>query len=145
MKKRYATPAGAAEVNMTPMLDIVFIMLIFFIVTSTMVREKGLDVTQHQNNQEQIEKNDSKAILIQVCANDDILVDRRVIDIRSVRANVERQLAKAPNSPVVIETEPEAPTGTLVEVMDQAIEARAAVSIAPATDRCGSITAVVSR
>jgi biopolymer transport protein ExbD len=136
MKKRKNVTAGEAEVNMTPMLDIVFIMLIFFIVTSTFVRESGLDVTEHRNDEEQKNNKKAKAIIVQICANEEIYVDRRAVDVRSIRANVERKLAEDAGAVVIIETEREAPTGALVMVMDQAIEARAAVSVAPTEARC---------
>lgn len=137
MKKFGSPNSDDAEVNMTPMLDIVFIMLIFFIVASTFVRESGLDVTRQNdedNNPETTAKN--RAIYIQICAENSIFVDRRPIDIRSVRANVEAKLASEPASVVVIETQQESPTGSLVGVMDQAIAAGAPVSIAPQSAQC---------
>ena len=137
MSRRPKNEAGEAEVNMTPMLDIVFIMLIFFIVTSTFVREQGLDVTQPgKNEQEQKTENKATAIFIQVCANEEVIIDYRTIDVRSVRANVERKLAEEPDSVVVIQAEQEAETGSLVQVMDQVREAKAGLSIAPVTQPC---------
>jgi len=116
---------------MTPMLDIVFIMLIFFIVTATFIRETGLDVTRPEDQQEEQEQDTARPILIQINKTNDIYVDRRVIDVRSVRANVERKLAENPKSAVIIQAERGARTGILVDVMDQARQANAPVSIAP--------------
>jgi biopolymer transport protein ExbD len=134
-----------ADVNMTPMLDIVFILLIFFIVTSTFIREQGLDVTKNNKNEEQPLDQETKAVLIQVCANDDILLDKRNIDVRAIRANVERKLAEFGKVSVVVEAEPEASTGQLVKVMDQAIAAKATVAIARAEERCDEAQAVVAQ
>lgn len=137
MNKKIKRPQGSAEVNMTPMLDIVFILLIFFIVTSTFIREEGLDVTKQNNEEQKDQQKIAKPVVIQVCANQEVLLDKRGIDIRAVRANVERKLAEFGSISVVVETEPETATGLLVKVMDQAIAAKAPVSIAPASRRCG--------
>ncbi|MEX1033794.1 MAG: biopolymer transporter ExbD [Cellvibrionaceae bacterium] len=137
MKKIKSLRSGDAEVNMTPMLDIVFIMLIFFIVASNIVRESGLDVTQrNEQNEEPETAAKVRAIYIQICADDSIFIDRRAVDARSIRAKVEAKLAAEPSSVVVIETQQQASTGSLVRVMDQAIAARAPVSIAPQGAQC---------
>jgi len=139
MSKRLRKHSSEAEVNMTPLLDIVFIMLIFFIVTSTFVREQGLDVTQPSTSEEQQpQKKKARAVVIQICANDEIVIDQRVIDIRSVRANVERKLAENPRSVVIIQPEKEAETGSLVQVMDQIRAANAKLSIAPLEKGCST-------
>jgi biopolymer transport protein ExbD len=137
MKKHQAKPADDAEVNMTPMLDIVFIMLIFFIVASTLERESGLDVTQ-KNNNDQAAATTTRAVYVQICDDNSVFVDHRPVDIRSVRANVEAKLAADPNAVVVIETQVNTPTGSLVRVMDQAIEARAPVSISDQSAKCAT-------
>lgn len=135
-KRKYRNEEAA--VNMTPMLDIVFIMLIFFIVSSSFVREKGLDVTESRDNdKKQNISNATKAITIKVCANETILIGERSIDFRSVRANVERKLAEEPKAVVVIEAETEASTGILVKVMDQAKAAKSRISISPYSAFCG--------
>lgn len=137
MTRRHRKDSSQAEVNMTPMLDIVFIMLIFFIVTSTFVREQGLDVTQPNNNEnQQQQKNKARAVFIQVCADEEVIIGNRAIDVRSVRANVERKLAENPNSVVIIQPEKKANTGSLVQVMDQVREANAKLSIAPSSKGC---------
>ncbi len=130
MKRHRRNEKDEAEVNMTPMLDIVFIMLIFFIVTATFIRESGLDVSRPDDDEEE-QKKSEQAILIQINEENDIYINRRIVDLRAVRANVERLRAENPKSPVVIQTERGARMGILVEIMDQALEAKAPVSIAP--------------
>jgi len=129
-KKQGTAPAEDAEVNMTPMLDIVFIMLIFFIVTATFVKETGLDVSRPDTEENKPTK-PAKTILIQINKDNEIYIQRRIVDIRAVRANIERLRAENPKSAVLIQAEREATTGILVTVMDQARLAHAPVSIAP--------------
>ncbi|GAB1270028.1 biopolymer transporter ExbD [Aurantivibrio infirmus] len=137
MRKSKLKKQGDADVDVTPLLDIVFIMLIFFIVSSTFIREEGLDVTKHQDDKKKEEMlTNAKAIIVKVCANNEIIVDQRKIDIRSVRANVERKLAEDINTVVIVETEYRAPTGSLVKVMDQARAAKANLSISPVYILC---------
>ncbi len=106
------------EINLTPMLDVVFIMLIFFIVTTSFVKEAGVEV-----NRPSAKTATQKAkanIFVAIKANDEIWIDKRMVDLRSVRANIER--LKADNktgSSVVIQSDSGASTGTLVKVMDQ--------------------------
>ena len=115
--------------DITPMLDVVFIMLIFFIVTATFVRETGIDVTR-PDAQTATQQN-RPPILIAISAEGDIWFDKRRIDIRAVRANIERALAENPEGGVVIIADTESETGVLVEVMDEARLAGApSVSIA---------------
>ncbi|PHR71688.1 MAG: biopolymer transporter ExbD [Arcobacter sp.] len=105
------------EINLTPMLDVVFIMLIFFIVTTSFIKETGIDV-----NRPSAKSTQSKAqanILIAIKNNDEIWIDKRMVDIRSVRANIERLKASNANNSVVIQSDQAAKTGTLVKVMDQ--------------------------
>jgi len=133
MRRRRGNEIDEAEVNMTPMLDIVFIMLIFFIVTATFIRESGLDVSRPDDQEEEQQKAE-RAILIQIDEKNDIYVNRRIVDLRAVRANVERLRAENPKSPVVIQTARRARMGILVEVMDQARQAKAPVSLVPMED-----------
>lgn len=106
------------EINLTPMLDVVFIMLIFFIVTTSFVKETGIEVNRPSAKSA---KSKSKAnILIAIRNNNEIWIDKRMVDIRSVRANIER--LKAENNTegsVVIQSDSESKTGVLVKVMDQ--------------------------
>jgi biopolymer transport protein ExbD len=110
------------EINLTPMLDVVFIMLIFFIVTASFIREKGLDVNRPDQNQATVVQ-ERGAILIIIDNNDEIWIDGRVVDPRAVRANVERLHAEDPDRPVVIQAESRSTTDTLVTVMDASRQA----------------------
>lgn len=114
--KHYLPQDDDAEINMAPMLDIVFIMLIFFIVTTSFVKESGITVSRPKAVTTQQKK--QKNIIIGIKANGEIWIDRRVVDIRAVRANVERILADSPIDAVIIQADKNTPTGTLVRVMD---------------------------
>ena len=111
-----------AEINLTPMLDVVFIMLIFFIVTATFIRETGLDVNRPDDNQAQVVQEDG-AILVIIDSNDDIWIDNRVVDGRAVRPNIERMHAEDPDRPVVIQVAKASSANTLVTIMDAARQA----------------------
>ncbi len=118
------------EVNLTPMLDVVFIMLIFFIVTASFVKESGIDVTRPDANQQQQESK-KRSILISIPSTNEVWIQKRRVDVRAVRANIERLLAENPESGVVIQAAESAENGTFVRVLDQARMAGAAnVSIA---------------
>ncbi len=107
------------EVNLTPMLDVVFIMLIFFIVTASFVKESGIDVSRPDANQQQEETN-KRSILISITSSNEIWIQKRRVDVRAVRANIERLLAETPDSGVVIQAAESAENGTFVRVLDQA-------------------------
>jgi len=133
MKRHGGREQEEAEVNMTPMLDIVFIMLIFFIVTASFVRESGLDVTRPDTPENENQPKE-RAILIQINDQNDVYVNRRIVDVRAVRANVERMRAENPKSTVVIQSGRRASTGVLIDVMDQAKQAKATITVAPLED-----------
>jgi biopolymer transport protein ExbD len=120
------------EINLTPMLDVVFIMLIFFIVTATFVKEKGLDVNQPDQDKPKTLDPDKKSIVVRITNRDRILIARRDVDWRSVRANIERLHAENPEAPVVIQPHPDSTTQALVHVMDSArlVDPHIVVSIA---------------
>ncbi|RXJ57657.1 ExbD/TolR family protein [Candidatus Marinarcus aquaticus] len=105
------------EINLTPMLDVVFIMLIFFIVTTSFVKEAGVSVNRPsaKTSEQKAEAN----ILIAIKNNDEIWIDKRMVDIRAVRSNIERLKASNMNNSVVVQSDKDARTGTLVKVMDQ--------------------------
>ena len=107
------------QIDLTPMLDVVFILLIFFVVTAAFVDETAIDL-QHQppSNNAAIEKSDD--IIFQVSANNDISLDGRRVDIRSVRANVERLRASNRDAKVIISTDSRAQTKTYIRIADQA-------------------------
>ncbi|MFT2091334.1 ExbD/TolR family protein [Paraglaciecola sp. 2405UD69-4] len=106
-----------AEIDMTPMLDIVFIMLIFFIVTTVFVKEAGIDVNKPNGTQSVMPKNAN--IFIAVTADEKVWIDKREVDIDSVRANLERLMAEQPSDVIIIQADKEAEHGVVVDVMDQ--------------------------
>jgi len=110
------------EINLTPMLDVVFIMLIFFIVTATFIRETGIDVNRPEQDQPQVVQEEG-AILVIIDSTDDIWIDNRIVDLRAVRANVERLHAEDPERPVVIQAARASSAETLVSIMDAARQA----------------------
>ena len=110
-----------SEINITPMLDVVFIMLIFFIVTATFVKEAGIEV--NRPDAATATKAENANILIAIGPNNDIWIDRRMIDIRSVRPNIERLHAENPQGSVVIQADKESKTDTLIQVMDASRQA----------------------
>ncbi|WP_375749383.1 ExbD/TolR family protein [Vibrio sp. HN007] len=107
-----------AQVDMTSMLDIVFIMLIFFIVTSSFVKESGVEVNRPQASNAVSQKNAS--IFIAVTAQNEIYIDKRVIDKERVQATLEHLITEQPNASVVIQADEFAFNGTVVSVMDSA-------------------------
>lgn len=114
--------AGADEdeaaIDLTPMLDVVFIMLIFFIVTASFIKEAGIDV--NRPDAPTAEKVQDANILIAISSNDEIWIDRRLIDPRAVRANIERLHAENPKGSVVIQADKKSTNEMLVVVMDAA-------------------------
>jgi biopolymer transport protein ExbD len=122
-----------AEINMTPLIDMVFILLIFFIVTTSFVKETGVDVSRP--TAQTAVKKERANILVSIRANGEIWMDKRQIDRRAVRANVERMHAENPEGSVIILADEDARTGLLIEVMDQArLAGVASVSIAAERD-----------
>jgi len=107
------------EINLTPMLDVVFIMLIFFIVTASFIKEAGIDVNRPDAPMTESKPEDAN-ILVLINANDEIWIDRRLIDPRAVRANIERMHAENPDGSVVIQANNKSSNKILVEVMDSA-------------------------
>jgi biopolymer transport protein ExbD len=120
MRKRRVSGADQEQtgIDLAPMLDFVTNLLIFFIITAVFVKEAGLQVNR-PTSFEQPQEEDSQSIQIQILDNGEIWVDNRAVDVRAVRANVERLSAVSPESGVLILAQNGAPTGTLVEVVDQ--------------------------
>jgi len=105
-------------IDLAPMLDFVINLLIFFIITAVFVKESGV-IVNRPTSFETPDENDSQSIQIQILDNGEVWVDNRAVDVRAVRANVERLSAVSPDSGVLIIADVLAPTGTLVEVVDQ--------------------------
>jgi biopolymer transport protein ExbD len=105
-----------SSVDITPMLDVVFIMLIFFIVTATFVKESGIDVDKPSAATAIVQEKAS--ILVAIDANNEVWINRRQVDLRSVRSIIERLHAENPKGTVVIQADRESINDTLVQVMD---------------------------
>ena len=118
MRSNRRRKSEESEVNMTPMLDVVFIMLIFSIVTASFVKEAGVDVNRPPALTA-ISK-DKGNILIAITESGQIWIDRRQVDPRALRANIERMHAENPQGSVVIQADEKSENGLLVKVMDAA-------------------------
>tara|TARA_B100001027_G_scaffold17756_1_gene10651 strand:- start:3041 stop:3445 length:405 start_codon:yes stop_codon:yes gene_type:complete len=105
------------SLDLTPMMDIVFIMLIFFIVTTSFVKETGVDI--NRPNAETAERDERGNILVAITANNEIWIDKRRVDLKAVRANIERLKIEYPEGSVIIQADKESRSGLLVEAMDQ--------------------------
>ncbi|NVK25151.1 MAG: biopolymer transporter ExbD [Gammaproteobacteria bacterium] len=114
-KQRFRDDEDAA-IDMTPMLDIVFIMLIFFIVTTSFVKEAGIDVLKPKASN--ASQKPSANIFIAIKPNGNVWMDKREVDIERVAANIERMLAEQPTDTVIIQADKEAKHGVVVKVMD---------------------------
>ena len=110
---------GSHGIDLAPMLDFVINLLIFFIITAVFVKESGLSVNRPTSFETPPENQDSKSIQIQILDNGEVWVDNRAVDIRAVRATGERMSAVNPEAGVLIIAQDSAPTGTLVQVVDE--------------------------
>jgi biopolymer transport protein ExbD len=106
------------DLNITPMLDIVFIILIFFVVATSFVKESGVDVSRPGAHSS--ERKERGNIMVAITADNAIWIDKREVDIRAVRASIERLHAENPEGAVVIQADENSRTGLLVQVIDQA-------------------------
>lgn len=124
---------SVAEINMTPLIDMVFILLIFFIVTTSFVNETGVDV--NRPSAETAVNKELANIMVAITSSGQINIGGRVVDRRALRANIERLHAENPEGSVIIIADKDAKTGLLIEVMDQArLAGIANVSIAAERD-----------
>ena len=122
-----------AEINITPMLDIVFIMLIFFIVTTSFVKEEGLEISRPANVPPKETTQDQGPIVVRIDHNSVISVNGRILEPGAVRANLEREKAEKPSSPLIVAAHPDADTQALVAILDAA-EAVGIESVSVATN-----------
>ena len=113
-----------ADIDLTPMLDVVFIMLIFFIVVASFIKEAGIEVNRPDSNNEPPDS-DSSSILVIIESDDQIWMENRRVDARAVRANIQRLLAADPEAAVSIKVNKGARANTVVDVADAAREANA--------------------
>jgi biopolymer transport protein ExbD len=117
MARKHSIQEEDAEINMTPMLDIVFIMLIFFIVTTSFIKETGIDPDRPEAETARSVQRGN--ILIAISSVGQVWMEKKPIEITQVRVLVENARAESPESSVVIIADEEAATGILIQVMDQ--------------------------
>jgi len=106
------------EINLTPMLDVVFIMLIFFIVTASFIKEAGIDVNRPDTFT--AERQEDAAILIAISENDEIWIDRREVEPRGLREAIEKLHLENPRGSIVIQADENSTHEKLVAVMEAA-------------------------
>ena len=116
-KRRVQEADDEIDLNITPMLDIVFIILIFFVVSTSFVKESGVDV--NRPGASSAERKERGNIMIGITEDNAVWIDKRQVDIRAVRANIERLHAENPEGAVVIQADRDARTGVLVQIIDQ--------------------------
>ena len=124
MSRFRKTEEEEAEIDLTPMLDVVFIMLIFFIVTASFIKEQGIEISRPDDTQnEPPPDSDKQNIIFQVTATGEIWVQGRRIDKRAVRANIERLYAENPEASVIIQANDKAQAEVYGSIADSAREA----------------------
>ncbi|RLF05766.1 MAG: biopolymer transporter ExbD, partial [Thermoprotei archaeon] len=106
----------AVELNIAPLIDMVFILLIFFLVTTSFVKETGVDINRPTAST--AVSKEKASIMVGITSEGRIYMAKREIDIRAVRANIERALAESPESQVIVVADRESKTGTVIKVMD---------------------------
>ena len=127
------TTEETADIDMTPMLDIVFIMLIFFIVTTSFVKESGIEVNRPSASAKSSSNKENANIIVGIKPNGDVWIDKNLVDIRAVRANIARLHAENPLGAVIIAADKDSKTNILIKVMDQ-IRLAGVMNAAIATD-----------
>jgi len=117
-KKHRRVIEDETEVDMTPMLDIVFIMLIFFIVTTSFIKEAGIEISRPNKNQSEAPPNPTSPIVIRITDTSDVKIGQSLIEVAQVEARVSVALAKKPKAAVVVMAAEKARTGVVVGVVD---------------------------
>ncbi|MCB1704182.1 MAG: biopolymer transporter ExbD [Halioglobus sp.] len=121
-KRNRQSDADEAQIDLTPMLDVVFIMLIFFIVVASFLKEAGVEMNRPDANQNPPET-DATSILVTITGDDQIWMENRLVDIQSVRAVIAQKLASDPEQSFTVITNAGATAGTVISVADAAREA----------------------
>lgn len=124
-RKKSRSPDETNDIDLTPMLDVVFIMLIFFIVTASFVKEIGIDVNIPEKNDTPPPPDAPLNILVRITGDNQIWIEERRVDELAVRSNIERLRAELPKASVIISADVRANAGTYVTVADAAREANA--------------------
>lgn len=124
MRGRAHTSTEDANINLTPMLDVVFILLVFFIVTSTFIQENAIALEPPPPSCESCPKPTTPAILIYLDSSNAIRIGAELHDISNVRSSIERRRAETPNAPVIIQAHPDAQTGAVIQLRDIVYDAQ---------------------
>lgn len=106
------------DIDITPMLDVVFIMLIFFIVTASFVKESGIDINKPPASDEPPNPDAPKPIVVEIDKLNEIRIDRNVVDFRAIKSTVTRLRAERPDAAVVVKVHPKAQTKSIVRAID---------------------------
>ena len=109
--------AGRVDINMGPLIDMVFLLLIFFVVTTSFVKESGIEVSRSTASTAEVKEQAS--IMIGVSSEGEVWMEGKKVDVRSVRGLVERALAEDPEAGVIVVADQASETGQVVKVMDQ--------------------------
>ena len=125
MKRRgTANNEEETDIDITPMLDVVFIMLIFFIVTASFVKESGIDINKPPASNEPPDPNAAKPIVVEISDLNEIRIQNRLVDHRRVKPTITRLKAESPESSVVVKLDPKAKTKTIIQTIDGIREAK---------------------
>lgn len=137
MRRSHVSTEAGTGLNITPLIDMMFILLIFFVTTASFVKESGIDV--NRPSAETAVRKELGNILVSVTRGGEVWIEKRRVDVRAVRGNIERLRAENPEGSVVIVADRDAQVGVVVQVMDQARLAGVAnVSIAASQDGAGA-------
>jgi biopolymer transport protein ExbD len=137
-RKKGRSQDDSNDIDLTPMLDVVFIMLIFFIVTASFVREIGIDTNVPEDSDQPPPADADPNIVVRITRDNQIWMENRRVEEYAVRSNIERMRAELPEATVIVQTHGDAHAGTYVAVADAAREANApAVVLVPMDDRSG--------
>lgn len=120
MARKKVVQDEESSIDVTPMLDVVFIMLIFFIVTSVFIKEAGIEVNRPDATTAEPKENVS--ILVAINDNNEVWIDKRRVDVRAVKSVIERMRAENPEGGLVIQADDQANVKTLTAVADAARE-----------------------
>ena len=123
----------SAKIDLTPMLDVIFIMLIFFIVTASFTKESAIDTNiQQADNTSPATDSKPKNILISISSNDELTIDNRRVDISAIRSLITQKIAENPNAEIFVRAHETSTVETYISVADAAREAKVyAISLIP--------------
>lgn len=123
--KRLGKSADAedADIDITPMLDVVFIMLIFFIVTASFVKESGIDINKPPASNEPPSADAPKPIVVEINEVNEIRIDDRIVDTRAIKPTITRMKAESPDSSVIVKVAKKSKTSAVIKAIDGIREA----------------------